>query len=193
MAPRMKAIWTDDDLRELLLPFLRSIYQDLDGASRLEEVERVARIARRIHDPGDAAGRRAFELVLLFHPLGGWLEKLGNLSRTVLATGGTVTEAELRRTAAVIRRLDDPLTEAQRAVAAALRIDAAGVQGLADRFARARREGQSQTDVIRDVLADSWVPEWFPEAGRAWLELRHDRRRQVCRTLLDELRLEDYR
>ena len=45
------------------------------------------------------------------------LEKVGNLSRTVLAVG--IAENELRRTAASIVRLDEPVTEGERAVAAA--------------------------------------------------------------------------
>ena len=85
----------DRDLRQRLESFLRPLYQDLDGASRFDEVVRIAAIARRLYDPDD----RAFELLLLFRGLGRWLDKVGNLSRTVLSVGG-LTEAELRRTAA---------------------------------------------------------------------------------------------
>ena len=48
-------------------------------------------------------------------------------------------------------------------VAAAILIDRSGVRGLAQRFASARREGHSVVDVVREALADSWVPEWVPE------------------------------
>src|SRR5207247_8699603 len=70
----------DDALRQRLEHFLRPLYQDLDGVSRFEDLERVARIARRLYPRDD----RAFELLLLFHGLGRWLEKIGNLSRTTL-------------------------------------------------------------------------------------------------------------
>lgn len=161
--------------------FLAPLYQDLDGVSRLEEIDRISSIARRLYDPPDA---RFFELLLLFHGLGKWLEKVGNRSRTSLATG--IPDAELRALSASIRNLDDPQSEEERAVAAAVLIDSGGVRGLADRFARARREGQTMMDVVREVLAESWIPAWMPEPGRAWLERRHEARREVCRQLLAE-------
>lgn len=168
-----------------LRAFLAPLYQDLDGISRLEEIDRISAIARRLYEPDDA---RAFELLLLFHGLGNWLEKVGNRSRTALATG--ISDSELRALSASIKRLDDPQSDAERAVAAAVLIDTGGVRGLAERFARARREGQSMMDVVRDVLADSWIPAWMPESGRAWLERRHEARREVCRRLLDEMTLD---
>jgi hypothetical protein len=115
---------------ESLLRFLRPLYQDLDGVTRLDAVERIGSIARRL-----APASRELELLILFHPLGNWLEKVGNLSRTVL-TVRDVSESELRRTAASIRRLDAPVTDAERAVAAAILIDSAGVRGFAERAAR---------------------------------------------------------
>jgi len=57
----------------------------------------------------------------------------------------------------------------------------------AERFTRARREGQSLLDVVREVLADAWVPDWMPEGGRALLTARHERRREVCRLILEEV------
>ena len=173
-------------MTDSLRAFLAPLYQDLDGISRLEEIDRISSIARRLHDPDDP---RTFELLLLFHGLDNWLEKVGNRSRTALATG--ISEAELRALSASIRRLDDPQSDAERAVAAAVLIDSAGVRGLADRFARARREGQTMMDVVREVLAESWIPAWMPERGRAWLERRHEARREVCRRLLMEVALED--
>ena len=178
----------DRDLRQRLESFLRPLYQDLDGVSRFDEVERIATIARRIHPHGD----RAFELLLLFHRLGKWLDKVGNLSRTVLAVGG-LTELELRRTAASIARLDEPVTESERAVAAAVLIDSAGVRGLTERFSRARREGSSLMDVLRAALSDVSAPDWLPPRAEEWLHVRREARREVCKKLLGELELEDLR
>jgi hypothetical protein len=70
-----------------LRSFLRPLYQDLDGGSRFDDIERVAAIARRLYAPANDADARAFELLLLFHGLGRWLEKVGNRSRAVLTTG----------------------------------------------------------------------------------------------------------
>jgi hypothetical protein len=180
----------DRALRQRLEAFLRPLYQDVDGVSRVEEVERIAAIARKLYAPSDPAQARTFELLLLFHRLGRWLEKVGNLSRTVLAVGGLEAE-ELHRTAASIRRLDQPQSEAERAVAAAMLIDEAGVRGLTDRFTRARREGSSAMDVVRNAVSDVFVPEWMPPRGEAWLHARREARREVCKRLLEELSLND--
>jgi hypothetical protein len=169
-----------------LQSFLRPLYQDLDGASRFDDVERVAAIARRLHEPVD---ERSFELLLLFHGLGRWLEKVGNLSRAVLTTG--ISEGELRAIAASIRRLKDPSTDAERAVASALLIDSAGVRGFAERLSRARREGSSVHDVVRQALAETIVPEWVPSNAREWLVKRYEARREVCRAILAEIALSD--
>lgn len=168
---------------ERLEAFLRPLYQELDGVSRVEERERIARIARRLYQPPTPADARSFELLLRFHLLGRWLEKVGNLSRTTLAVPD-VTEAELRRTAASMRRLDAPLTDAERAVAAAVLIDGAGVRGLAERFGRARREGISMIDVAREEPPP--VPEWMTGPAREWLAQRREQRAAVCRALLEE-------
>ena len=181
----------DRELRRRLETFLLPLYQDLDGASRMDEVQRIAGIARRLHTPAPD-DERAFELLLLFHRLGRWLEKVGNASRTALTIDG-VTEAELRRTAASIARLGEPVTEAERAVAAALLIDDAGVRGLAEQLTRARREGSSLMDVLRAALADVAVPEWLPARAEEWLHQRREARRHTCRRLLDELQLDDLR
>lgn len=173
------------ELRAFLLPY----YQDLDGVSRFEDVERIAKIARRLHAPSPADAR-AFELLLLFHRLGKWLDKLGNLSRAVLAVPG-LTEEELRATAASIRRLEEPVTAAERAVATAVLIDGAGVRGLTELFGRARREGNSLMDVLRASLSDVHVPEWLDAQAERWLAVRREARREVCRKLLEELALDD--
>jgi hypothetical protein len=180
----------DRDLQLQLERFLRPLYQDLDGSSRTDDVERIAAIARRIYDPPTAAASRSFELLLQFHLLGRWLEKVGNLSRTILAVGG-LEESELRETAAAIRRLDSPAAAAERAVAAAKLIDQAGVRGLTALFANARREGNSLMDVLRAALSDVNIPEWLPDEAAAWLQQRREARRSVCRQLLAELQLDD--
>ncbi|HEX6639530.1 MAG TPA: hypothetical protein VF215_00380 [Thermoanaerobaculia bacterium] len=179
----------DRDLRLRLETFLRPFHQDLDGASRFDDVERIERIARKLYTP-PANEARAFELLLLFHRLGTWLEKVGNLSRTLLGVAG-LTELELRQTAASIRQLDAPVTDAERAVAAAILIDGAGVRGLTEQFGRARREGNSLMDVLRASLSDVAVPEWLPSHAEEWLHTRREARRDVCRKLLEELAMED--
>jgi hypothetical protein len=176
------------DLRAFLLP----LYQGVDGVSRMEDLERIAKIARQLHEPASAEDGRAFELLLLFHGLGTWLDKVGNLSRTLLAVGG-LEEGELRRTAVSIRRLHEPSSEAERAVAAAVLIDGAGVRGLAEQFGRARREGNSPMDVIRAAVSDVFAPEWLSPRAGEWLQRRREARREVCRRLLEELALDDLR
>ena len=163
--------------------FLRPLYQDLDGVSRFDDVERIGNIARRLTGPS-----RELDLLVLFHLLGTWLEKLGNLSRVKLAIAD-LTEEELRRTAASIRRLDAPESEAERAVAAAILIDGAGVRGFAEKLSRSRREGQSILDVARTEVAQP--PAWMDERARNWLAARSAERRRVCQLLFAEMAGED--
>lgn len=170
--------------------FLRPLYQDLDGASRVDEVERIAAIARRVYTPPPEEAR-AFELLLRFHRLGKWLEKVGNISRATLTVDG-LTEYELRRTAMSIARLDSPVTNVERAVAAAILIDNAGVRGLAELLTRSRREGSSLMDVLRAALSDVTVPDWLPAGAEEWLHARREARREMCRRLLEELQGEDW-
>lgn len=160
--------------------FLRPLYQDLDGVSRMDEVERIAAIARQLH-PGDDAD---FELLLAFHRLGNWLAKVGNLTRTALATG--ISETQLHRVAASIRHLDAPRSDAERAVAAAVIIDAAGVRGLAERLTRARREGMTIEEVARRAMEDVAVPEWFSAEARAMLLERMEARRAMSEAITSE-------
>jgi len=166
---------------ERLRRFLRPLWQDLDGISRDAEIERIAAIARRLYRGDDT---RALELLLLFRPLGNWLDKVGNLSRTMLATG--LGEAELRHASASIKRLDPPETDEEIAVAAAVRIDGAGVRGLAERLARARREGKSVDEVAREGVEEPDMPEWFPADARVMLIERWEKRAAVCREILEE-------
>ncbi len=177
-------------LPAMLEDFLQPLYQDVDGVSRFPDAQRVARIARAIHTPRSEEELRHFELLLLFHPLGKWLEKVGNVSRVTL-TFPDVSEADLRGVAQSIRRLEGPVTPAESAVAAAILIDNSGVRGLGQRFAAARRGGQSITDVVREAVADAWIPEWVPEAAREWLGRRYESRRRFCAAVLEELALGD--
>jgi hypothetical protein len=160
--------------------FLRPLYQDLDGVSRAGDAERIGRIAHSLHPRRSPA----LELLLGFHLLGSWLGKVGNLSRTALNTG--ISEAELRKTAASIRRLDAPLTEEERAVAAAVLIDSSGVRGLAEKFSRARREGHSIADVAREALSETDVPEWMSDQAREMLVRRRVQRDLFARAILEE-------
>lgn len=164
---------------EPLLNVLRPIYQDLDGISHEDEVERVAKIARTLTEP-----TRELELLLLLFPAAKWLEKPRNFSRLALA--GAATEAELRTALASLRRLDHPQSAEERALASAMLIDASGVRGLAESFARARREGRSIGDVARDAIAENTIPEWMSDAAAEMLEERLRRRREFCETVLGE-------
>jgi hypothetical protein len=160
-----------------LVAFLRPLYQDLDGVSHFDEVERVGSIARSLHPENPD-----FERLILFHRLGRWLDKVGNLSRASLATG--ISEPDLRRTAASIARLDTPQTEAERALAAAIMIDAAGPRGLAERFAHSRREGKTVIDVAKLAMSENEVPEWMSEEARALLAEQRKKRDEVCEAIL---------
>jgi hypothetical protein len=174
------------DLTSRLESFLAPFYQDLDGSSRADEVRRIASIVRQIQEPESEVARRELDLLLAFHLLGPWLEKLGNLSRVRLALPD-LGEHELRRTAQSIRRLDHPQSEAERAVAAARLIDATGVRGLAERIGRARREGATLTDVVTAGETSTEIPPWFPETAIPMLHAREANRVAFCRTLRDEL------
>ena len=159
--------------------FLRPLYQDLDGVSRFESIERLGRIARTLHPPS-----RELDLLILFSGLGKWLEKPRNLSRILLAVPG-MSEEELKKTAASIRRLENPDSEMERAVAAAMMIDAAGLLGLAQSLADARREGNSIADVARQEPPP--IPEWMSQQARDWILQRREERARFCRRILDEL------
>jgi hypothetical protein len=164
---------------DLIERFVRPLYQDLDGVTRFDAVERVTAIARRLAPPS-----RELDLLLLFHGLGPWLDKVGNRSRTTLATG--LTEAELRGIDSSIRRLGTPVTQVERAVAAALAIDGAGVRGLVERLARSRRDGMSVEDVARAGLTHEEVPSWMPPQAVVWINERIAARQDVCRKVFEE-------
>jgi len=165
---------------EQLLTVLRPLYQDLDGISREAEMERVSKIARALTKP-----TRELELLLLLYPAAKWLEKPRNFSRLVLAGGAS--EEELRAAAGSLRRLGQPQSAEERAVASAMLIDASGVRGLAESFAHARREGRSIADVARDAIADDTVPEWMSDEAAAMLGEKMQARRRFCESLLTEV------
>ena len=165
---------------EQLLTVLRPIYQDLDGVSHEPEIERVGSLARRFMEP-----TRELELLLLLYPAAKWLEKPRNLSRLAL-TGGA-TEDELRRALKSIRRLRQPQTAEERALASAVLIDDSGLRGLAESFAHARREGRSLVDVARDAIAENTIPEWMGDEAAAILEERLRERRRFCEAVLREV------
>jgi len=166
--------------REQLLTILRPMYQDLDGISREADLERVARVARSLTHP-----TRELELLLLFYPVAKWMEKARNFSRVALAGG--IGEHELGAIMASIRRLSLPRTHEERAVAAAILIDASGVRGLAQAFAHARREGRSLSDVAREAMSDNTIPEWMTDQAAEMLEERLRIRHQFCEALLREV------
>jgi hypothetical protein len=165
---------------DALQRFLRPLFQDLDGVSRIEDAERIARIAHQLHPERT----ESLELLLAFHLLGNWLGKVGNASRTALNTG--ISESDLRKTAASIRRLDAPISSEERAVASAIVIDAAGPRGLAEKFTRARREGHTIIDTAREARNDTQVPEWMSDAAREMLLRRRAQRDTFVRAILDE-------
>ncbi len=158
--------------------FLRPLYQDLDGVNRFDAVERAGRIARALHPSS-----RELDLLILFSGLTKWLAKPRNVSRVLLTNA--ITENELRSAVDSLRRLENPESDSERAVAAALLIDGAGVRGLAERFAHARREGSSVFDVAREEPPP--IPGWMPARAREWMIERLEARARFCRAILDEL------
>ena len=157
--------------------FVRPLYQDLDGASRFDAVERVGRIARQLVPPS-----RELDLLILFSGLEKWLGKPRNYSRVLL--NAAITEDELRATLDSLGRLDAPQSDNERAVAAAMMIDAAGVRGFAERLTHARREGISIADLAREELPE--VPEWVPAPARVMIEERRTERARFCEAILSE-------
>ena len=80
----------DSHLMTELITFLRPLYQELDGASRLDTVERLGAIARRLAPPSPE-----LELLIFFHPLGNWLDKVGNVSRAVLTLRNVAADRQM--------------------------------------------------------------------------------------------------
>ena len=174
-----------EPLRRLLEQFLTPFYQDLDGASRLGEVRRIARTADRIAAAG--AEGTELDLILYFHALGPWLERVGNQSRALLALGGSVSELDLRRAAQSIRRLDAPVTAVEGIVATARVIDGAGLRGVAERIAKSRREGMTIGEIAAAGAEPARREAWMPAAALPILHACDGVRIPFCRALLVEL------
>ncbi len=181
----------DPSVRAKAEGFIRPLYQDLDGISRYHDVERVERIARILFKAESEAEEHQFTLLLLFHGLERWLKKVGSVSRASLIIGEGVSEGDLRRVSESLSRLDSPVTPAEKALAAAILIDASGAHGLAVRFAHARREGSSAVEIAREEMGPSERPSWLDPRATQWLDRRDATRREVCARVLGELQLED--
>jgi len=182
----------DQSLRDRVEAFVQPLYQDLDGVSRVSDIARLEKIARALFQPESDQDEHHFALLLLFSGLGRWLNRMGNVSRAALIIGKGVSESDLRRVGEAIRRLDDPQSAAERAVATAGLIDAAGARGLALRFSTARREGTSPDEIVKEELQGAEpLPDWLDERSRRWLGLRADRRKAMCQMIVDEIELQD--
>lgn len=181
----------DPSVRAKAEAFIRPLYQDLDGVSRYQDVERVEKIARILFRAESSDEEAFFTLLLLFHGLERWLKKVGSISRASLIIGEGVSEGDLRRVSESISRLDSPVTPAEKALAAAILIDDAGARGLAVRFAHARREGTSADEIAREEMGPSERPPWLDPLASRWLDSRDATRREVCARVLGELELED--
>ncbi len=129
--------------------------------------------------------------MILFHGLDRWLTKVGSISRASLIIGEGVGEGDLRQVSESLRRLDAPVTGAERALAAAILIDEAGVRGLAVRFSHARREGASLDEIAREEMDGPSRPLWLDARSLRWLGHRDAARKQVCAMVLAEVELED--
>lgn len=184
----------DPALRQRVESFIQPLSQDLDGISRVGDILRLEEIARRLYRPESAEDEHHFTLLVLFSRLEKWLGRMGSISRAALAIGTGVSESDLRRVHESLGHLERPRTPAERAVASAQLIDAAGIGGLATRLAAARREGLTAREVAEEELGSPVpLPDWLDVSARDWIEGRDRARREVCHRLMDELTLEDHR
>lgn len=181
----------DPTVRVKTEAFIQPLYQDLDGVSRFRDVERIERIARKLFTAGTAAEEHHFTLMILFHGLARWLNKVGSISRASLIIGDGVSESDLRQVSESLRRLDAPVSPAERAIAAATLIDDAGARGLALRMSHARREGSSADEIAREEADAVPRPSWLDERSLAWIDRRDAARKLACAMILAELDLED--
>jgi len=179
---------TSNDL-ENLLRFVRPLLQDLDGHSRLPEVERVARIATRILDSQDSPAER--DLLFYLHPLGSWLKKTGNRSRALLSLQGVASAEELFRVESSITRLDHPVSELETALASALIIDRAGVRGAVQQLASARREGLTIDEAVQKLSDVEPIPLWMSEKALTCLRGRLKARAAFVESVQRETALQD--
>lgn len=181
----------DASTRARVETFIKPLYQDLDGVSRFGDLERIEKIARILHQTDSAEEEHHFTLMILFHGLDRWLRKMGSVSRACLVIGEPVSESDLRQVSESLRRLDAPATPAERALAAAILIDAAGARGLALRMSHARREGTALEEIAREEVDTPQRPPWLDARSLRWLEQRDAARRRACSLILAELKLED--
>lgn len=179
----------DPALRGRLEALVRPLYQDLDGISRFDDVARLETLARALHE--GSAGVE-LELLALFHRLGGWLARPGNVANVAQATGGLLPQSTLEATASSLQRLRDPETEDERAIASAIEIEEAGIRGTLRKLLQARREGRSHFDTAREIaVADEKVPSWMSAQAGAMLRQRTEKGKKLCRDLLEEAELRD--
>lgn len=182
----------DPALRERLELFVKPLYQDLDGVSRFDDVSRIGRLARAQYKPVEDEERLHFELLILFHRLGGWLARLGNASRVVFASGGMLSEPAVRRLQRSLERLDAPESGMERAVAAAIAVDSAGVRGAVLRLAQSRREGQTQLEEARQIASEAHEPPlWMDSRAAEWFARRAGAARRVAEAIVAESDLDD--
>lgn len=177
----------DRQRRERVVAFVRPLLQDLDGHSRLPDVERVRTIALLLLPENDPDR----DLLLYLHLLGGWLKKPGNRSRAALALTGIASESDLLRIESSIRRLESPVTPLERAVAAAILIDRAGIRGLVQQIAYSRREGLTIDEAIASSSELDAPPEWMPAAALEWFMRRLMARKQLVESFRIESELRD--
>jgi len=177
----------DEATRKRLADFVKPLHQDLDGVSRSADVARVSTIARRLHSPLSVVEDRRFDLLLQFQNLESWLGRLGNISRAALMIGPPVAEQDLVWVLKALRRLDEPGSAEEKALATAIRIDRGGIRGLVEAFGSARRLGATIMEIARDESeGDVDLPSWIEGDAARWLRQRSEARRVLCRALMRE-------
>lgn len=181
------------EVKEKLLTFVRPLLQDLDGASREGDAERIGAIAARVLRSSHGETR---ELLLLtwLHPIAGWLSKPGNFSRAAITLAPDVAEHEIRDALTIIRSLQHPSDPLAIAFASAIAIDEAGVRGGLVQLARARREGMTIDEAVEALLAQPTVaPPFLPQNAARWFLSRRRRRMHFLELCAAERELSDHR
>lgn len=177
-------------LHEKLLTLVRPLLQELDGASRAGDAERIGRIAARLL--GKPSDTRELLLFTWLHPIASWLGKPGNFSRAVLGLSPEVTERELLEVLDVSRSLPNPKTPLGIAFASALAIDGAGVRGTLALLARARREGLAIDEAVDNLLAEPVVaPPFLSEHAVRWFAARRRKSLMFLELAVKERQLSD--
>ena len=179
------------DARAIILQFVRPLLQELDGHSRLPELERVRTIAERLLTEERGDDRLDRELFFHLYPLRAWLRKSGNRSRMTLALREVATEQQLIDVERSIGRIEDPQTPLEIALASALRIDEAGLRGSAQQISFSRREGLSLDEAITRLSESEETPAWMTARARDWLNVRKHSRALFVSQVRAELDLDD--